>query len=143
MHTYAYARMGEEVNIMTTKKTPKAIVKKAQTTPLLPISMADVQNKIIVLRGEPVLLDRDVAALYGVETREINQALKNNPSKFPAGYAYVLDNQEAARMRSKILTSFQEVADNERVSSFHIKSHYNPTAFTEKGLYMLATKTYR
>ena len=124
---------------MANKKIQRAVAKKAQTTPLLPISMADVQNKIIVLRGEPVLLDRDVAALYGVETREINQALKNNPSKFPAGYAYVLDNQEAARMRSKILTSSQEVADNEVVSSFHVKSHYNPTAFTEKGLYMLAT----
>ena len=124
---------------MANKKIQRAVAKKAQTTPLLPISMADVQNKIIVLRGEPVLLDRDVAALYGVETREINQALKNNPSKFPAGYAYVLDNQEAARMRSKILTSSQEVADNEVVSSFHVKSHYNPTAFTERGLYMLAT----
>lgn len=125
--------------MMANKKTQRAVAKKAQTTPLLPISMADVQNKIIVLRGEPVLLDRDVAALYGVETREINQALKNNPSKFPAGYAYVLDNQEAARMRSKILTSSSEVIDNEAVSSFHVKSHYNPTAFTEKGLYMLAT----
>ena len=125
--------------MMANKKIQRAVAKKAQTTPLLPISMTDVQNKIIVLRGEPVLLDRDVAALYGVETREINQALKNNPSKFPAGYAYVLDNQEAARMRSKILTSSQEVADNEVVSSFHVKSHYNPTAFTEKGLYMLAT----
>lgn len=124
---------------MANKKTQRAVAKKAQTTPLLPISMADVQKKIIVLRGEPVLLDRDVAALYGVETREINQALKNNPSKFPAGYAYVLDNQEAARMRSKILTSSSEVIDNEAVSSFHMKSHYNPTAFTEKGLYMLAT----
>lgn len=124
---------------MANKKIQRAVAKKAQTTPLLPISMADVQNKIIVLRGEPVLLDRDVAALYGVETREINQALKNNPSKFPAGYAYVLDNQEAARMRSKILTSSQEVADNEVVSSFHVKSHYNPTAFTERGLYMQAT----
>ena len=124
---------------MTNKKTPKAIVKKAQTTPLLPISMADVQNKIVILRGEPMLLDRDVAALYGVETREINQALKNNPSKFPVGYTYTLDNQEVARMRSKILTSSSEEADNEAVSSFHIKNHYNPTAFTEKGLYMLAT----
>ena len=125
--------------MMANKKIQRAVAKKAQTTPLLPISMTDVQNKIIVLRGEPVLLDRDVAALYGVETREINQALKNNPSKFPAGYAYVLDNQETAEMRSKILTSSQEVADNEAVSSFHVKSHYNPTAFTEKGLYMLAT----
>ena len=65
---------------------------------------------------------------------------KNNPSKFPAGYAYILDNQEVARMRSKILTTSLEVIDNEAVSSFRIKSHYNPTAFTEKGLYMLATK---
>ena len=124
---------------MANKKIQRAVAKKAQNTPLLPISMADVQNKIIVLRGEPVLLDRDVARLYGVETREINQALKNNPSKFPANYTYTLNNQEVAEMRSKILTSSQEVADNEVVSSFHVKSHYNPTAFTEKGLYMMAT----
>ena len=45
---------------------------------------------------------------------------KNNPSKFPAGHAYVIDNQEAARMRSKILTSSQEVADNEGVSNSNI-----------------------
>ena len=72
---------------MSTKRAHKAVVKKAQTTPLLPISMEDVQNKIVILRGEPVILDRDVATLYGVETREINQAIKNNPGKFPAGNA--------------------------------------------------------
>ena len=65
--------------------------------------MEDVQNKIVILRGEPVILDRDVATLYGVETREINQAIKNNPGKFPAGYTYTLNNQEVAEMRSKIL----------------------------------------
>lgn len=124
---------------MTNKKTPKAIVKKAQTTPLLPISMADVQNKIVILRGEPMLLDRDVAALYGVQTKDINRAVKNNLDKFPVGYTYTLDNQEVAEMRLKILTTSLEMTDNEVVSSFHIKNHYNPTAFTEKGLYMLAT----
>ena len=80
---------------MVTKKTPKVIIPK-QDEALMPISMEDVQDKIIVLRGEPVILDRDLAKLYGVETREINQALKNNPDKFPNGYLFVLDNQEVA-----------------------------------------------
>jgi hypothetical protein len=124
---------------MPTKRAHKAVVKKAQTTPLLPISMEDVQNKIVILRGEPVILDRDVATLYGVETREINQAIKNNPGKFPAGYTYILTNQEVAEMRSKILTTSSETTENKQVNTKITKSHYNPTALTEKGLYMMAT----
>lgn len=124
---------------MPTKKTHKAVVKKAQTTPLLPISMEDVQNKIVILRGEPVILDRDVATLYGVETREINQAIKNNPGKFPTGYTYTLNNQEVAEMRSKILITSPETTENKQVNTKTTKSHYNPTALTEKGLYMMAT----
>lgn len=120
---------------MPTKRAHKAVVKKAQTTPLLPISMEDVQNKIVVLRGEPVILDRDVAALYGVETREINQAIKNNPNKFPNGYTYILNNQEVAEMRSKILTTSSETTENEKVNVNITKSHYNPTALTDKATY--------
>ena len=90
---------------MAGKSKSKAIAKRKQEIALMPISMEDVQNKIIVLRDEPVILDRDVAALYGVETREINQAVKNNPDKFPAGYLFVLNNQEVAEVRSKILTT--------------------------------------
>ena len=101
---------------MTIKKAHKTIVKKESRTPIIPISMEDVQNKIVVLRGEPVILDRDVAALYGVETREINQAIKNNPNKFPNGYAYVLNNQEVAEMRSKILITNSEKAWIHKVS---------------------------
>ena len=123
---------------MTSKKQIKTIKKRDQQV-LTPVSLDDVQNKIVVLRGEPVILDRDVAMLYGVETREINQALKNNPNKFPVGYTYVLTNQEVAEMRSKILTSSLEATENEQVSPKFTKSHYNPTAFTEKGLYMMAT----
>lgn len=123
---------------MTNKKQIKTIKKKDQQA-FVPVSLDDVQNKIVVLRGEPVILDRDVAKLYGVETREINQALKNNPNKFPTGYTYALNNQEVAEMRSKILTSSLETAENEQVSPKFSKSHYNPTAFTEKGLYMMAT----
>ena len=123
---------------MTNKKQKSTIIKKDQQNPA-PVSLGDVQNKIVVLRGEPVILDRDVAKLYGVETREVNQALKNNPNKFPVGYTYALNNQEVAEMRSKILITSSEAAENEQVSPKFSKSHYNPTAFTEKGLYMLAT----
>lgn len=73
-------------------------------------------------------MDSDVAALYGVQTKEINQAVRNNPEKFPNGYVFELDRQELAYLRSKILTA--------NVSS---KSRVLPKAFTEKGLYMLAT----
>ena len=123
---------------MANKKQIKTIIKKDQQIPA-PVSLSDVQSKIVVLRGEPVILDRDVAKLYGVETREINQALKNNPNKFPVGYTYTLTNQEVAEMRSKILTSSSETTENEQVSPKFSRSHYNPTAFTEKGLYMMAT----
>ena len=60
----------------------------------MPISMEDVQDKIIVLRGEPVILDRDVAELYGVQTKEINQAVKNNLRKFPMGYILSVEEEE-------------------------------------------------
>lgn len=52
------------------------------------------ENKIIVIRDKQVILDRDVAELYGVETRRINEALKNNPDKFPDGYVIELTNSE-------------------------------------------------
>ena len=106
---------------------------------LLPITMDDVREKIIVLRGEPVILDMDVAALYGVQTKEVNQAVKNNPGKFPIGYLFTLNNQEVAEMRSKILTTSVENTEDERIKHNLIKSHYNPVAFTERGLYMMAT----
>jgi hypothetical protein len=50
------------------------------------IKLGDVNSKIITLRNQNVILDSDVAALYGVETKEINQAVKNNPQKFLQGY---------------------------------------------------------
>lgn len=52
------------------------------------------ESKIIVIRDTQVILDRDVAELYGVETREINQALRNNPKKFPPGYVIELNGSE-------------------------------------------------
>jgi Zn-dependent oligopeptidase len=58
------------------------------------ISYREVEEKVLAVRGQNVLLDRKVTELYGVETREINQAVKNNQSKFPEGYIITLDNTE-------------------------------------------------
>ena len=56
---------------------------------------------MLQLRGQHVLLDRDVAALYGVETRIVNQAVRNNPRKFPEGYVITLSDEESEVLRSK------------------------------------------
>ena len=94
-------------------------------------NILEVENKIITLRGQQVILDADVAELYGVQTKEINQAVKNNPEKFPNGYIFQLDNQEVLSLRSNFLTL------KNKGRGQHAK--YLPKAFTEKGLYMLAT----
>lgn len=123
---------------MKNNKSKKAVVKKADEA-IVPISIEEVQDKIIVLRGEPIILDRDMAALYGVQTKDVNRAVSNNPRKFPSGYTFVLDNQEVAELRLKILTTTQEDADNKGVKPLSSMVRYNPVAFTERGMYMLAT----
>lgn len=54
------------------------------------ISKTEVTNKLVCIRGINVLIDRDVAELYGVETKRVNEAIKNNPEKFPEGYVFTL-----------------------------------------------------
>ena len=88
----------------------------------------DVRNKIVCIRNKEVITDADVAELYGVETKRINEAVKNNADKFPADYMFTLTQREAIDLRSKISTT--------KISS---KSRTLPKVFTEKGLYMLAT----
>ena len=92
------------------------------------ISYTDVQQRIICIRDKSVIIDVDVADLYGVETKHVNQAVRNNRDKFPADYVFELTSGEVENLRSKILTT--------KLSS---KSRVAPKAFTEKGLYMLAT----
>ena len=94
----------------------------------LAISNASVQSRIIIVRDMPVIVDADVAEIYGVETKRINEAVRNNPDRFPEGYMFVLSSDEFTDLRSKISTT--------KIST---KSRALPKAFTEKGLYMLAT----
>jgi phage regulator Rha-like protein len=95
------------------------------------VSYKEVEEKITTVRGEAVILDRDVAALYGVETKEVNQAVRNNLHKFPRGYVIDLETEEWESLRSKFLTL--------ETNGKGQYSKYKPKAFTEKGLYMLAT----
>ena len=92
------------------------------------VKIENLEEFIIEIRGQKVFLDSDVAQIYGVETRDINKVVANNPDKFPAGYIVELSKPEK----------------NELVENFHrfdkLKhSTVNPKAFAEKGLYMLAT----
>ena len=92
------------------------------------IAFSDVENKIIEIRGQQVIIDSDVAELYGVETREVNQALSRNLEKFPEGYIFELDAQE----KEELITNCDHLKKLKFSPSF-------PKAFTERGLYMLAT----
>ena len=91
------------------------------------IHFNNVEDKIVILRGYHVILDKSVAELYGVETKRVNEAVKNNPDKFPEGYVFELNPDEWANLKSNFSTS--SWGGTRKVSK----------AFTEKGLYMLAT----
>ena len=101
---------------------------KTATEGLFPIGIEEVEDKIAVIRGVPVIADADVAALYGVETKAVNRAVGNNPEKFPSHYMFELSMSELQDLRSKIYSTNVSVMNR------------NPTkVFTERGLYMLAT----
>ena len=95
---------------------------------MLPTLMKEVENKIAVIRNQEVIADADVAELYGVETKRVNEAVRNNPDKFPPRYMFELTTNELRDLRSKISTT--------NVST---KNRKTTKVFTERGLYMLAT----
>jgi len=82
-----------------------------------------IVTKIIFLRGEKVLLDRDLAELYGVETRVLNQAVGRNKKRFPEDFMFVLTREEITRI-------------SQSVTSSKIKYSKRVTAFTEQGVAM-------
>lgn len=75
----------------------------SKTSPGQPqVTVQEVESRMITLRNQPVLIDSDVAVLYGVQTKEVNQAVRNNPQKFPYGYIFELDKYEKAEVVKKI-----------------------------------------
>ena len=92
------------------------------------MKIEDVQKLVVDLRGQKILVDADVATLYGVGTKEVNQAVSNNPERFPDGYIFKLSKEE----KSEVVKNF------DHLESLKFSPHL-PKTFTEKGLYMLAT----
>ena len=90
-----------------------------------------IENLIYEIRGKQVMLDSDLAKLYRVETKRINEAVKNNLDKFPERFSWKLDDYEYNNLRSKISTS-------SKLNDYGGR-RYNPRVFTEQGVAMLAT----
>jgi flagellar capping protein FliD len=88
-----------------------------------------IQSRIYEIRNLKVMLDSDLAKLYEVETKRINEAVKNNPDKFPEDFYFELTFEESEILRSKFST-FKDSLNNRK---------YNAKVFTEQGVYMLAT----
>jgi hypothetical protein len=90
---------------------------------------AAVINKIYHIRGKKVMLDRDLAEMYGVETRVLNQAVKRNEKRFPIDFMFQLTEQELEEWKSQIVTSNKEKMGLRKL----------PNVFTEQGVAMLSS----
>ncbi len=93
-----------------------------------PITIARVQDSILVIRGQKVMLDRDLAELYGVETKRLNQQVRRNITRFPTDFMFQLTDEE----KSQVVANCHHL----NVLKF---SKTNPHAFTEHGAVMLAS----
>jgi len=87
-----------------------------------------IQSKIYTIRGQKVMLDRDLAELYGVENKRLNEQVKRNKERFPIKFAFQLSNEEVDSLRSQFATA--------NISS---KSRVNPTMFSEHGVLQVAS----
>lgn len=95
------------------------------------VKFDNVMNKVVTLRNKQVIVDSDVADLYGVETKRVNEAVKNNPDKFPKGYVIELEISDLRSLRSKISTANYTISTQPALSDI-AKLRTAPKAFTEK-----------
>jgi ORF6N domain len=94
----------------------------------VPILSEHVEQNILLIRGHRVMLDTDLAKLYGVPTKVLNQAVKRNATRFPADFMFQLTSEETTTLRSQIVTSKSRGG-----------RQYRPYAFTEQGVAMLSS----
>ena len=95
---------------------------------IIETDIIDIEKMIYEIDGKEVMLDSDLGKLYHVETKRINEAVKNNPEKFPNRYSFILSDEEKKNLWSKFSTA-----------NISTKSRSNPRVFTEQGIYMLGT----
>jgi len=92
------------------------------------VIQGEISSKILTLRGQQVMLDRDLAELYGVETKRLNEQVKRNIERFPDDFMFQLNEKEKKEL----------VANCDRFKNLK-HSTVNPYVFTEQGIYMLAS----
>lgn len=118
------------------------------------IPAARIESRIYLIRGEKVMLDTDLAELYGVTTGALNQAVKRNPTRFPADFMFQLTDEELVSLlksqfvTSKLKSEFKSIIPKEILKSQNVISNpepgkggrrSNPHAFTEQGVAMLSS----
>src|ERR1700754_4766204 len=100
----------------------------ARAVKLIAVAEEAIINKIYLIRGKKVMLDRDLAELYGVETKRLKEAVKRNLSRFPSDFLFVMNNKELKNWRTQFATSKE---DRQGL-------RYAPFCFTEQGVTMLS-----
>ena len=108
------------------------------------IDSINIESLIRVIRGQQVMLDSDLAMLYGVETKALNQAVKRNINRFPEDFMFQLTQDEAVRSRSQIVTlKDEELGSRSQIATLNAKRGQNikylPYAFTRNGIAMLSS----
>jgi phage regulator Rha-like protein len=106
----------------------KKTAKRKKVTAITPVSVVDIGKSILFLRGQRILLDSDLAMLYGVPTKRFNEAVKRNVDRFPGDFMFQLSTDETGALRSQIATSKPGRGGR----------RYVPYAFTEHGAIMAA-----
>ena len=96
--------------------------------PVVRVSEEDILEKIYVIRGQKVMIDKDLAEMYGVEVRVLNQAVKRNASRFPTDFMFQISKEENDSLRSQFV-----------ILKRGRHSKYLPYAFTEQGVAMLSS----
>ncbi len=97
------------------------------TAAIVPIER--IQKAIVLIRGQKVMLDRDLAELYGIPTKALKQAVKRHADRFPGDFMFVLNSDEFMKWRSQFVTS----------SSVRMGLRRSPMVFTEQGVAMLSS----
>ena len=99
------------------------------------IATDDIRSKVYIIRGQQVMLDKDLAELYGYEVKRLNEQVKRNISRFPEDFMFQLNKEEIPEKFSK--SQIETLNEKSNRQGFNIKKM--PFAFTEQGIYMLAT----
>ena len=110
----------------------KNTVKNIRLNPQMPkseLNADQISTLVLTVRGQKVLLDRDLSCLYGIETRVLKQAVRRNRDRFPEDFMFELSSEEFADWRSQFVTSKEDLKG----------LRYAPMAFTEQGIAMLSS----